>query len=104
MLNYAKSNIRDMIAYALLIIGLLLLFAEPSYGSTLVGAIFGLYFSSEIFDWISNWQKFVEEKGHTRAIILCGLLLALFKLAPFIFIGAAVAVLLKQLVTDEKAT
>lgn len=102
MYNYASSNTRDMIAYALLLIGLILLFAEPPwYGETLIGVIFGLYFGTEMFNLIRNYQTFTEEHGFVKSLILGGTLLALFIKAPFIFIGAAVAIAIKQLIPTE---
>lgn len=103
LVNYAKSNTRDTIAYVLLITGILLLFFEPWYGGTLVGVIFGLYFSNEILDLIQNYESYIDQHGIVKFLVFGGLLLAFFITAPFIFIGAAVAVGLKfLLVTGDK--
>src|ERR1700733_6065824 len=96
--NYATNNIRDTIAYVLMATGLILMFFEPPwYGSTLVGVIFGLYFGPDIYSFIKNNQKFMDSQGTVRTLILGGLILGFFIAAPFIFIGAAVAVVLRQL-------
>ena len=97
--NYASSNTRDMIAYVLLLVGLILLLVEPSwYGETLIGVIFGLYFGQEIYQWAIHYKDFVEEQGFVKNLILCGTLLAFFIEAPFIFIGACVAIGIRQLI------
>ncbi len=96
--KYATTNMRDTIAYILMVAGLLLMLVEPSwYGATLVGVIFGLYFSNEVGDLVKNHRAFIEKQGLVRTLILGGTLLAFFIAAPFIFIGAAVAVALRQL-------
>ncbi len=100
--NYATNNIRDTIAYILMIAGLILMMFEPSwYGATLVGVIFGLYFSDSIIQRIRNFDLFVEKNGLVRVLILAGTLLAFFIASPFIFIGAAVAIAVKQFFAEE---
>jgi|688.fasta_scaffold25911_4 hypothetical protein len=101
--NYASSNTKDMIAYVLLLFGLLLLFIEPPwYGETLIGVIFGLYFGYEILGWIKDYKETIESFGYVKALILGGVLLALFIEAPFIFIGAAAAIALRQFILSDK--
>ncbi len=95
--QFAKTNTRDMIAYILLLIGLLLLFFNPSFGETLIGIIFGLYFSQEITQGFREFDHFVQLHGFIKSLVFGCFLLALFIGVPFIFIGAAVAVALRQL-------
>src|ERR1700753_1440744 len=76
--TYAKSNIRDMIAYALMVIGIILLFFQPIYGGLLIGIVAGVYFSKEILNWIETYPQFLEDYGLVRSVVLGGLLLALF--------------------------
>lgn len=95
--NYAKTNTRDMIAYILLLTGLLLMFFDPSYGGTLIGVIFGLYFSQELFDACKNYETFIQNEGFVKSLVFGAILLAFFFSAPFIFIGAAVAVAVRRL-------
>jgi hypothetical protein len=97
MANYAKSNTRDMLAYILLLTGLLLLFFESSFGDTLIGVIFGLYFSNELYQSCKNYELFIQQQGFVKCIVFGALLLALFISAPFIFIGAAAAVIVRRL-------
>ncbi len=100
--NYAKSNTADTVAYVAMILGILILFFEPFYGGTIIGVVTGLYFSKEIMRPARNVEGFVEELGMVRSLIFGGLLLAFFIKAPMIFIGAAIAVLVKQLLLPEK--
>jgi hypothetical protein len=99
--NPGTSTTRDLVAYILLIIGVLLLFYYPGYGGTLVGVTVGLYFAHEIFDFLKNSKDRIEDLGIARSLILGGLFLAFLISAPFIFLGAAFAVALSQLLTHE---
>jgi hypothetical protein len=96
--DYAKSNNRDTIAYILLVVGLFLLFFEPWFGGILIGIIFGLYFSQEITDVIVNHVEIIDKLGIARSMVLAFVLLVFLISAPFVFIGAALAVCLKRLV------
>lgn len=97
VLNYAKTNTRDTVAYILLLTGLLLLFFSPGYGGILIGIIFGLYFSHEIYDSFKNFDQFLEVHGFVKTLVFGALLLAFFISAPFIFLGTVLAVALRQI-------
>jgi hypothetical protein len=100
--NYASSNTRDIVAYILLVAGLiLLLFNSPWFGAALVGVIFGLYFAPEISAFVKDFKGNIEKNGMVRSLIIAGTLLALFISAPFIFIGAAAAVGLREFIVSE---
>ncbi len=95
--NYATNNVRDTIAYVLIVVGLLLLFLEPPwYGATLIGVIFGLYFAPEISNRLKNYPRYLEKYGIVKSLILGGTVLALFIATPFLFIGTAVAVGIRE--------
>lgn len=100
--SQASSNTRDIIAYVLLILGIILLFVQHLYGGFIIGLVAGVYFSKEIVGLVQNFEDFIEEQGLARSIILGGTLLALFILAPAIFIGIAVVVLLRMFIFSEK--
>jgi hypothetical protein len=96
--QYATTNTRDTIAYILMATGLLLMLVNFSWaGSALVGVIFGFYFSNELGDIVRNYNAYIHHLGPIRSIILGGLLVAFLIAAPFVFVGAAVAVALRQL-------
>jgi hypothetical protein len=96
-LDYAKTNTRDTIAYIILIVGVIMLFFEPFLGQLLIGIIAGLYFAVELDDLLKNGNTFIEEQGIVRSIILGVTALAFLIAAPGIFIGAAIAILLRLL-------
>lgn len=96
IVSYATSNTRDTISYIALIIGIVLLFFQPFYGAALVGFIVGLYFSAEILAFIKHLSLLVDDQGIVRSLIAGGFILALFILAPAIFIGLALAVAIRQ--------
>lgn len=95
IVDFAKSNTQDTIAYILLLIGFILLFFIPFQGSLLLGLIFGYYFSKEIVAFYPTAKVFVEREGFVRSIILGAVGIALFINAPGLFIGAAVMIALK---------
>jgi len=101
--GYAKSNTRDTIAYVVLIIGVILLFFDPSFfwGGLLVGLVVGFYFASEILGLIKHFNDVIAEQGVVRSLVFGGLMVAFFISAPGIFIGAAVGVAIKKLISPE---
>ncbi len=90
------NQTRDTLAYILLLTGLFLLFFEPAYAGMLIGVIFGLYFTKEIIQFFKNNKQWREQIGQIHSFALIVLLIALVLSAPFIFIGAAVAVAVRQ--------
>lgn len=101
LINYAKTHTPDTIAYILLVIGIVWLFFNSFYGGLLVGLVAGFYFSQEILRIISSLDQIVEEHGLAKNLIFAGTALALFILAPGIFIGAAIMVGIKYLLKSQ---
>lgn len=99
----ATSNTRDIIAYILLVLGIILLFVQHLYGGFIIGLVAGIYFSKEIIQLIKNFEDFIDRQGLARSIVLGATVLAFFILAPAIFIGAAVIVLLRMFIFNEKS-
>lgn len=95
VLNYAKTHTQETVAYILIAIGLIWMIFNHFYGGILVGLVVGFYFSKEILHVIRSFNQFQEEQGTARTVILGLTLLALFLLAPGIFIGAAIMAGLK---------
>jgi hypothetical protein len=102
LLGYAQSNPRDVVAYVLMILGIVLLFFQPIYGEFLIGLVFGMYFAKEIIHAINNYESFINENNLGRSIILCGALIALLIIAPAFFIGAAIVIALRLFVVTDK--
>lgn len=96
IVGHATSNTRDTISYIALIIGIVLLFFQPFFGSALVGFIVGIYFSNEILAFIKNISVLVDDQGVVRSLIAGGFVFALFILAPAIFIGLILAMAVRQ--------
>jgi hypothetical protein len=99
--NYFSSGSRDLIAYVLLVIGMILLFFQQYYGGFLIGLVAGAYFSEEINTLIKNYQTFIERQGLVRSLILGGLVIAFLISAPAIFVGIAFVVILKYFIFAE---
>lgn len=97
LLSYFKTHIREAITYALLILGIVLLFFDQLYGGVLVGLVAGIYFGDEIVNYIKSWSTTTDSKRVARNLILAGIVIALFISAPAIFLGIAVAIAVKQL-------
>lgn len=101
LLTYAQNNTQDTVAFILLIIGILWMLAQPFNGGVLVGLVVGFYFSRELIGFVKNFNGYMEDHGYAKAIILGGGALALFVLAPGIFIGIAIMTALKFLLKAE---
>lgn len=97
LLSYFKQHMRETITYILLVLGIVLLFFDQLYGGILVGLITGIYFGEEIVGYIKGWSSATDSKKVARNLIIAGIALALFISAPAIFLGAAVAIAVKQL-------
>lgn len=100
--EYLKGNYRETLAYALLIIGILLIFFAPGYGELIVGLIAGIYFNTEIIAYFIQWKSGIYTKDVSRHLISAGVIIAFFIVAPVIFLGIAIAVALKQLLSINK--
>lgn len=101
LVSYATSNTRDTISYVVLIVGVILLFFSSFYGGILIGLVSGFYFSSEIMAVVKNINALVEDQGVVKSLIAGGLLIALFISAPWIVIGIALAVAVRQILFPE---
>ena len=99
----ATANTRDIVAYILLVLGIILLFVEHIYGGLLIGVVLGVYFAKEVIEFINNIELFIEKQGLARSLILGGGLLALLISVPAIFVGAAVVVVLRMFIFPDKA-
>jgi hypothetical protein len=101
LVSYATANTRDTVSYVVLIVGVILLFFSSFYGGILVGLVAGFYFSSEIMAIIKNINALVEDQGVVKSLIAGGLLVALFISAPWIVIGIALAVAVRQILFPD---
>lgn len=95
--KYAKTNTADTIAYVLMILGVVLVFPLPMYGGILVGIVAGLYFADDVVRWATSLNSIIEEQGMVRSVMLLGVVIAFFVSIPWIFIGGALAVGIKQI-------
>ncbi len=101
VLEYARNNTKDTIAFILLIVGILWMLGQPFNGGVLIGLVVGFYFSRELIGYVRDFNSYLEEQGLAKTVILGGGALALFFLAPGIFIGVAVMAALKYLLKSE---
>ena len=97
---FSPSTARDIVAYVLLALGIVLLFFQPLYGGLLIGIVVGVYFAKDILFVVRHFEEFIDERGTARSIILLGLLLAFFISAPAIFIGAVLVMAIQLFITD----
>lgn len=95
------SQTRDIIAYVLMIAGIVLLFSQPWIGGLIIGIVAGLYFAKELMHDATSVNEIIEKQGMVRSLIFGGLLIALFISAPAIFLGAAIGVGLKHILYPE---
>lgn len=97
MLNFAKTNTRDTIAYVFLFVGILLMFFGSFWGGLIVGVICGIYFADTFIAWLVNFKNYIETEGLIRVMILSALGLGLLIQAPAIFLGVILTVTIKYL-------
>lgn len=90
----SKSTPRDKIAYAFMLIGIVLLFPFPILGGVIIGLVTGIYFYREIIGFIQNYSQFIHAKGVAKGFILAVLALALLITTPAIILGTAFALCL----------
>lgn len=96
LITYAKTNTQDTIAYVLLLLGIIWIFLNSFYGGILVGLVAGWYYGTELITFAKNANETINVMGIPRALVLGLTLVAFFILAPGIFIGAAIAAGIKQ--------
>jgi hypothetical protein len=103
LVEYLKTHTREIIAYILLILGILLLFVDPIWGGLLVGLVGGVYFGDSIVRYFSQWKAGGTAEQATRNLIGAGVAVAFFISAPAIFLGAAIAIGIKQLFVSQSS-
>lgn len=89
------------VIYVLLALGLILLLAWPFVGQAIIGLVAGYLFAEEIIAYTWTVKYAIEHDEVTRGVVLGVLIIAFFIEAPFIIIGAAVAIAIKRLITDR---
>lgn len=97
VVTYAQNNTLDTIAYAIVLLGLILMFWNHFIGGLLVGVVAGFYFSAEILELFRNTNAKIERNGLARSIVFAGVLIALLLFLPGLVIGAAIAAVLSLL-------
>ncbi len=99
--EFTQSNTKDTIALVVLLLGILLSLWAHLWGGLLIGAVAGVYFDEAIIEWATKLRGYFESEGAIRSLILGGVILGLFIAAPAIFIGAAAAIGIKQMVVTH---
>lgn len=102
LMSYARNNTFDTIAYAVLVLGILLLFFQPLLGQLLIGVVAGFYFSKPISRELYNFKNRVTVEPLVHSLILIGTLLGLFICAPGIFIAACLVAWIFHLFEAKK--
>lgn len=100
--SYAKTNTRDIIAYVLLVTGLVLLFFQPVYGTALIGMIFGLYYAHEVVNYLRGVKEHFNSQERVKNLVALGTLLGILIVMPMLLVGAALIVALKFILFPEK--
>lgn len=100
--SFNQSTPRDIVAYILLILGLILLIPFPIYGGVLIGLVAGIYFAGDILAIFKNYNNYRLENGFAKSVILAGTALAFLILAPPIILGMAIAICLRILIVDDR--
>jgi len=99
--GYFKSHFREVIAYSILVLGILIMFFDGLYGGILVGLVAGIYFGQDIIAYVISWKSGLNSESIARYLISAGIVVAFFISAPAIFLGAAITIALRQLLFTE---
>lgn len=99
--RYGKMHPGDVIAYVLMVVGIILAFFFPFFGGLIIGIIGAIYFSEEILELAINIKKYAQHTGWVRSLILGGILLGFLLEAPGIIIGAAGVVFIKYVLENK---
>ncbi len=104
--EYIKRNPKDVIAYVLMIISLIMLLfgSYTDSANLIIGLIFGLYFSEELAFLVTNVKDFIEEYNLVKALVCGGTILALCLQVPLFFLGVAIITTIRVLWPDSKNT
>ncbi|MBA3603380.1 MAG: hypothetical protein H0W50_07020 [Parachlamydiaceae bacterium] len=105
--EYIKNNPKDVIAYILMIISLIMIlfgsyFEYARYANLIIGLIFGLYFSEELAFLVTNIREFIEEYNLVKALVCGGTILALCLQVPLFFLGVAIITAIRILWPESK--
>ncbi len=91
--RYSKEQV---ITYAALIIGLIILFFNGILGGFIVGLVVGYHFADEIMYYLRHLGALLRGANHLRMITLSGLGLAILIAIPSLVIGAVLVAVFKQ--------
>lgn len=89
IVEFAKSNRFDAVAFALLIFGFILTFFVKEWGSLIVGAVFAFYYRVELIGFVSNLKEYIERVGTYKFLVFIISFVLLVLIYPFFFVGAA---------------
>lgn len=81
----------DTFTYVCLSIALVFLPWMPSWSGAIIGMIFGIYFSEEMFKRIRAFRNYMEKDDQPKTLVLGATLLAIFLALPALPLGALVA-------------
>lgn len=91
IVNFAKENRFDTIAYVAMVIGVLLYIFNTLIGGLIVGGIAGFYFADSIYEQFSRASETLERLGTFRSVVLGGFLLCLAISSTYLLLGVALS-------------
>lgn len=89
--SWAAVHKGDTLAYAVLLIGLILSLIKPWVGHGLVGIVVGIYFAAPVIFWVRNYSEVIEKNWPSKLVALVGALLFLLIVAPMFLVGVALS-------------
>lgn len=95
--EYAKNHKYQVVTYLILIIGLILLFADRFLGGLILGGVGGFYFSNEILSFLKRIGSFFSNESQWNDAVIVLILVGLFIAAPGFFIGALLVAGIRRL-------
>ena len=102
IIDFAKHNVKDTIAYSFLFLGILISLFNPSMGGILVGFVSGLYLSKEFMYLIRHYQDVIIAQGVFKSFVIAGMFLYILLIAPYLFFGIGLAIALKYFIISQE--
>jgi len=98
---FVTKHTRDVIVATILFFGVVIAFFHHLWGGLIIGVMGGTYFSDEIIQFFGNLVRQFEQQGMLRSLIILGIFVSFFILAPSIIIGGAVAMGIRHLLVSK---
>jgi hypothetical protein len=100
--NFTNTNTEGLIAFILLVVGVITLFINEFVGSLIIGAVAGYFYSGEVIYFFRTLPAYFHGHEKTRHIVFVVLLVGLLLTSPAFFIGGILAAIITEFLYRSK--